>query len=258
MIQLIVFRAIQGLGGGGILTCSMIISTSHIPRGSLIASVEGLIAIAVSDVVSLRERGKFQGLLGAVIATSNSLGPILGGIFTQSVSWRWCFYINLPLSGLAILIVIFVLPLKRVKGSMMGKLRKLDWYGSVLTLTWAILVLLAFSWAGNQFAWDSPGVLAPLIIGLALLGVFIFVEAKLVALPLVPIRIFKTSTCSAAFATTFFNGAVFYSTLYYLPTYYQVVRGDTAIRSGVLLLPLILVQTVVSFVTGFVQSKTGE
>ncbi|ORX36039.1 major facilitator superfamily domain-containing protein [Kockovaella imperatae] len=237
MIMLIVFRAVTGIGGGGILTLTMII---------------------VSDVVTLRERGKYQGILGGVVACSNALGPLLGGIFTESVSWRWCFYINLPLTGFAALIVFFVLPLKRVNGSVVEKLRKLDWYGSVLTLAWAVLVLVALSWAGNKYAWDSAGVLAPLIIGVCLLGVFIYVEARLVPLPLISFRIFKTPTVSACMCTSFFNGVSFYGTLYYLPQYYQIVRGDSAIRSGVLLLPLILTQTVTSFTTGYVQSKTGD
>ena len=254
MIQLIVFRAIQGIGGGGILTLAMIISKS-----ALEYVTTGLILVStVSDVVSLKDRGKYQGVTGCVVALSNSLGPLLGGVFTEKASWRWCFYINLPLSACSIIIVILILPLKRVHGSMSDKLKKLDWYGSFLTLAWAVLVLLALSWAGSQHAWTSAAVLAPLFIGLALLGVFLYIEAKVVPLPLVPMRIFKTSTASAAMATSLCNGAIFYSTLYYLPTYYQVVKGVSAIRSGVLLLPLVLTQTVTSFVTGFIQSKTGE
>ena len=213
---------------------------------------------AVSDVVSLKERGKYQGIIGCVVATANSLGPIVGGLFTERVTWRWCFYINLPLTGLAIVVIIFLLPLRRVKGSMAEKLKKVDWYGSVLTLAWAILVLLAISWAGGQFAWSSAAVLAPLFIGLALLGVFLFVEARLVPLPLIPMRIFNSTTVSAGMVLSMFSGIAFYSTLYYLPTYFQTVRGVSAIRSGVLLLPLVTVQTVTVFTTGMLTSKTGD
>jgi hypothetical protein len=141
---------------------------------------------------------------------------------------------------------------------MMSKLRKLDWYGSVLTLAWAVLVLLAISWAGTQFAWTSAAVLAPLLIGLALLCVFFLVEAKLVPLPLVPMYIFRDPTVAAAMFSTFCSGCAFYSTLYYLPLYFQVVQGVSAIRSGVLLLPLVTVQTVCSFGAGILQSKTGD
>ncbi|ODO07242.1 tetracycline efflux protein [Cryptococcus wingfieldii CBS 7118] len=237
MIQLIVFRAIQGLGGGGILTLSMII---------------------ISDVVSLKERGKYQGINGVVIALSNSLGPILGGVFTEKVTWRWCFYINLPITSLSIIIIIFLLPLRRVRGSMWGKIKKLDFWGSLLTLAWAVPFLIALSWAGARYSWDSAPVLAPLLIGLALLGVFIFVEAKLISLPLVPMHIFNNRSTAANYFTTFMNGLSFYATLYYLPQYFQVVRGDSAIRSGVLTLPLMLVQTVSSFASGILVSKTGD
>ncbi|KAK8865997.1 hypothetical protein IAR55_001148 [Kwoniella newhampshirensis] len=237
MIQLIVFRAIQGLGGGGILTLSMII---------------------ISDVVSLKDRGKYQGISGGVVALANSFGPILGGIFTEKVTWRWCFYINLPLTSAAMIIIIFLLPLRRVRGSAWEKIKKLDFYGSLLTLAWAVLVLIALSWAGTQYPWASAAVIAPLIIGLVLLGLFIFVEARLVSLPLVPMHIFKNVSVSACYFTTLMNGMAFYATLYYLPTYFQVVRGDTAIRSGVLTLPLMLVQTVMSFTSGILQTKTGD
>lgn len=140
----------------------------------------------------------------------------------------------------------------------MEKLRKLDWYGSILTIAWAVLVLLGLSWAGNQYPWASAAVLAPLLIGLALLGVFLLVEAKVVPLPLIPLRIFKDRTVAAAMLATFFSGMIFYSTLYYLPTYFQVVRGASPIHSGVLLLPLVVVQTVASFTSGLLVSKTGD
>ncbi|WVQ97393.1 hypothetical protein IAU59_004505 [Kwoniella sp. CBS 9459] len=237
MIQLIVFRAIQGLGGGGILTLSLII---------------------IADVVSLKERGKYQGITGVVVALANSAGPILGGTITEKISWRWCFYINIPLTAASMVVVVFFLPLRRVKGSIWGKLKKLDYYGSLLTLAWASLILIALSWGGSQYAWDSAGVLAPLIIGFAILGVFLFVEAKVVSLPLVPMRIFRDPSVAGCFATTLFSGMAFYAALYYLPQYFQVVRGDSAIRSGVLTLPLMLVQTATSLTAGIIQSKTGD
>ncbi|WWC99793.1 hypothetical protein V866_006700 [Kwoniella sp. B9012] len=237
MIQLIVFRAIQGIGGGGILTLSMII---------------------ISDVVSIKERGKYQGITGVVVALANSCGPILGGVFTEKASWRWCFYINLPLTALAMVIIVFLLPLRRVRGSIWEKLKKLDFYGSLLTLGWASLILIALSWGGSQYAWSSAAVLAPLLIGLALLGVFLIVEWKVVSLPLVPMRIFKNVSVAACYATTLFNGMAFYASLYYLPQYFQVVREVSAIRSGVLTLPLMLVQTCTAFTAGIIQSKTGD
>lgn len=155
-------------------------------------------------------------------------------------------------------IIIFLLPLRRVRGSMWGKIKKLDFYGSILTLAWASLVLIALSWGGSQYAWSSAGVLAPLLIGIALLGLFIFVEWKLVSLPLMPLHIFKNGSVAACYVTTLANGMAFYGTLYYLPQYFQVVKEVSAIRSGVLTLPLMLVQTCTAFVAGILQSKTGD
>jgi hypothetical protein len=158
----------------------------------------------------------------------------------------------------SIVVIIFLLPLRRVRGGMVEKLKKLDWYGGVLTIAWAVLILLAFSWAGTQYSWGSAGVLAPLLIGLALLGVWLFVEAKLMPLPLVPLYVFKDGTVAAAMVTTWFSGAAFYATLYYLPTYFQIVKGASAIHSGVLILPLVLVQTTCAFTSGWLVSKTGD
>lgn len=169
-----------------------------------------------------------------------------------------CQYINLPMTALSIVLVFFLLPLRRVKGSVVTKIRQIDFIGSALTLAWAVLVLLALSWAGNQYAWDSAAVLAPLFIGLALLAVFIFIEIKVIPLPLIPFYILRNMTVSACMLTTFANGCAFYATLYYLPTFFQVVRGASAIRSGVLLLPLVIVQTLCAFVAGIVVSKTGD
>lgn len=208
--------------------------------------------------MSLKDRGKYQGITGGVVAIANSVGPILGGIFTEKVTWRWCFWINLPLTGLAIVVVFFFLPLKRVQGSMVAKLKKLDYAGSALTLAWAVLVLLAISWGGVQYAWDSAAVLAPLIIGIVLLIVFIVVEAKVMSLPLIPMYIFKDMTVAASMATTFANGAAFYATLYYLPQYFQVVREESPVQSGVDMLPLTFVQVFFSFLSGYLVSKTGD
>lgn len=212
----------------------------------------------VSDVVSLKDRGKYQGITGGVVAIANSAGPILGGIFTEKVTWRWCFYINLPLTALAIIVIVFLLPLKKVHGSTREKLAKLDYYGSLLTLAWAVLVLLALSWGGTEYAWSSAAVVAPLVLGGLLLIAFIFVEARLVPLPLIPMYIFRNKTVAASMATTFANGAAFYATLYYLPQYFQVVRGESPIQSGVHMLPLVFVQVFFSFSSGFLVSKTGD
>ncbi|KAE9369700.1 putative tetracycline efflux protein [Stipitochalara longipes BDJ] len=237
MTMLIVFRAISGIGGGGILTSVM---------------------ITVSDVVSLEKRGRYQGILGMVVAIANSIGPLIGGIFTEKVSWRWCFYINIPLTSIAMIIVALVLPLKRVKGNAKEKLKKIDYLGSLTMLSSSLLILLPLSWGGTKYPWNSIGVIALLVIGTVLLGVFIFVEVKVAKLPLIPMHIFKNPTVLGSVGGSFLTGFVTFSNLYYLPQFYQVVRRASPIHSGVMLIPLVVTQTVTSFTSGFIVSKTGN
>lgn len=236
MIMLIIFRAIEGIGGGGILTLTTII---------------------VSDIVTLKERGKYQGIIGGVIALSNGVGPIIGGALTERATWRAIWWLVMPIAAIAFAIIFFLLPLKRVTGSYVAKLKQVDWLGSALTLAWVMLALIALSWAGSQYRWDSAAVLAPLLFGVALLGAFVYTEAK-VRLPLIPLYIFRDSTVSAAMATTFFSGIAYYGVMYHLPQYFQQVHGASAIRSGLLVLPLSLCQTAFVFGAGFLTSKTGD
>jgi MFS family permease len=205
--------------------------------------VESTRLIPVADIVSLKDRGKFQGISGGVVALSNSLGPILGGIFTEKLGWRYCFYITLPFTCVSLVVIIFVLPLRKVAGSVREKLKKIDYAGSVLTLVWAMLVILALSWAGTTYSWTSPAVLVPLIVGIVLGAVFVVMEAKWIPLPLIPMHIFKNATVSASMATTFANGVGFFVTLYYLPQYLQVVRGLSPLAAAIDMLPLTFIQT---------------
>lgn len=193
--------------------------------------------------MSLKDRGKFQGISGGVVALANSLGPVLGGIFTEKLGWRYCFYIVLPFTGLSLVVIFFVLPLRKVSGSIREKLKKIDYSGAVLTLVWAMLVILALSWAGTTYAWTSAAVLVPLIVGIVLAMLFVVMETKWIPLPLMPMHIFKNATVSASMATTFANGVGFFVTLYYLPQYLQVVRGESPLEAAVDMLPLTFIQT---------------
>lgn len=134
MTQLIIFRAIQGMGGGAIISLVMII---------------------VGDVVSLEERGKYQGIIAANVAVSNGIGPLLGGAICDNTTWRWVFWFQLPLSGVAIAVVAFLLPLKHVKGSTISKLKKVDYAGSFLTLSSSILLLVGLNFGGVKYAWSD-------------------------------------------------------------------------------------------------------
>ncbi|CAK7232653.1 hypothetical protein SCUCBS95973_008331 [Sporothrix curviconia] len=234
LIMLIVARAIAGIGGGGIVTT---------------------VTIVVSDVVSLQDRGKYQGIIGVVVAVATAIGPLVGGVFTEKVSWRWCFYISIPLSGVAMIIVAFVLPLKKVEGNTWEKIRKIDGYGCLVSFAASVAILLPISWGGSQYAWSSVAVILPLCLGAALIGLFLFIEAKVARLPLIPLHIFKNFHISTCIFCSFLTGFMTFVNLYYLPQFYQVVRGDSALKAGILILPLILSQIATSFSSGFLVSK---
>ncbi|OAA65648.1 efflux pump antibiotic resistance protein [Niveomyces insectorum RCEF 264] len=235
--MLIVFRALQGIGGGSILTTVQTI---------------------VSDVVTLEQRGAWEGILGAVVSVANAIGPLVGGVFTEKASWRWCFYVNIPLISVSIGVALFGLPLKHVAGDIRRKLGQIDYTGSFLLLMASVLILLPVSWGGSLYAWNSAGVLAPLVLGVACLVPFVYVEMNVAVLPVLPLHIFKDRTVFGILFGTFFTGFAFYIGLYYLPQFYQVVRSATPIKSGLLILPLVVSQTSTSLVTGVLVSKTGK
>ncbi|GAA5878423.1 hypothetical protein JCM8547_003596 [Rhodosporidiobolus lusitaniae] len=237
MTQLIILRGLQGVGGGGLLT---------------------LVLIIISDIVSLKDRGRYQGLTEVTILIGNGLGPILGGVLVEHASWRWCFWINLPVSAVSIVIIALFLPLKKVKGSAKEKLLQIDYGGAVLTVAATVLMILPLQWGGTSFAWVSGPVLGCLISSFFAFGIFILYERKVARIPVVPPFIFKNRTVAAIFLTTFFSGATILVQLYYLPQLFQVVQGVSATRSGVLLIPQLVMTTVFVAFSGQLVSRTGE
>ncbi|SPO28316.1 related to tetracycline efflux protein (otrb) [Ustilago trichophora] len=234
--QLIVFRAIAGAFGGGIVS---------------------LVMVVVGDVVSLRERGTYQGLLGVVVAISNAGGPLIGGALS-SVGWRWCFIIAVPIGLVALISVIILLPLKKVEGSVKSKLAKIDYLGTALVLAGTVLLLLGLNWGGQQYAWSSPHVLVTLILGAIIFVVFTIVEARVAALPLVPMRLFKIGTVCSVLVQTVCSGGIFYLLLFFVPQFTQVVKGYSGVKAGVTLIPLMALQATTSTVAGIIVSKTGK
>ncbi|KIK80217.1 hypothetical protein PAXRUDRAFT_766505 [Paxillus rubicundulus Ve08.2h10] len=248
IIELIVCRGFAGAGGGGILSMAQII---------------------VSDVVSLRDRGKYQGIIGGVVALGYAIGPPIGGALSERVSWRWCFWVNIPLSLFAICAVLFVLPLKRVEGSLVHayvvscprydrKILAIDYIGSGLTLVGSVLIILPLIWGGVKFPWNSPIILAPLCSGVLVIILFCYWEWKGASLPIVPMYIFKHATVTGVYIAAFVNGFLYYSSIYYLPQLFQVALGYSPIRSGVFLLPVLVTQSFSSWIAGMVVSRTGR
>lgn len=234
--MLIAARAIQGLGAGGLII---------------------LVNILIGDLFPLHIRGAFYGLVGAVWAISSSIGPIIGGAFTEKVSWRWCFYINLPLDGIAFFILLFFLDVKTPKTPLIDGLKAIDWLGSLLIVGATLMFLFGLQYGGETAPWDSALVLCLIIFGVVTYILFGLWEWKGAIYPVMPMSLFGTRTNAATLACVFLHGMVFISGSYYLPLYFQAILGATPILSGVYLLPTALGLAVTSIGTGAFIAKKG-
>ncbi|KAM0751404.1 MFS general substrate transporter [Meredithblackwellia eburnea MCA 4105] len=240
MTQLIVFRALQGLGGGGVNT---------------------MVNVVMSDVVTPRARGKYQAFLEVVTIITSAIGPALGGVFVQGPGWRWSFWINLPI-GAAVAITSFIfLPSTaptESAGTTGSKLAKLDYLGSVLTAVSAVLLMLPLTWGGVSFEWSSGPVVGCLVAGIAgfvSLGAWEAVGAKK---PILPMDMLKNVTALSTFFVTLWVGAQFGILLFYVPQLFQITRGLSAVISGALVIPSLVVSSIIVILAGQVQSRTGR
>lgn len=234
--MLIAARAVQGLGGGGLVI---------------------LVNICIGDLFSLRSRGAFYGVIGAVWAIASAIGPIIGGVFTQRVSWRWCFYINLPLDGLAFIILFFFLDLKTPRTPFMDGLKAIDWVGSVTVIGGTLMFLFGLQYGGATHPWGSAIVICLLVFGVVAWALFALWEWKFAVYPVMPMSLFGKLTNMATLGVVFCHGFVFISGSYYLPLYFQAVDGLSPIMSGVYLLPTALSLGFSSIATGVFIKKTG-
>ncbi|KAH8826375.1 MFS general substrate transporter [Flagelloscypha sp. PMI_526] len=237
VIALIVFRGVAGAGGGGMVS---------------------LIQIIVSDIVSLRERGKYQGYISAVVAIGFLVGPVLGGALAQHAGWQWVFWITVPLSVISLLIVIFFLPLKPVKGSMLSKVKAIDYFGCLMALGTATMFLLPIIWGGITFPWNSPLVIGPLAAGVVAMIIFCLWEWKGAKLPIIPMHIFMHGTVVGVFIAMFINGFITYSSVYYLPEFFQIRLKMDPTHAGIFLIPLLICQLAAGWIAGLVITKTGH
>ncbi|GAA2083405.1 hypothetical protein GCM10009780_22040 [Actinomadura alba] len=231
MTQLIIFRAIQGLGGGGLMLSAMAI---------------------VADVVPPRDRGRYQGLFGAVFGLASIAGPLVGGFFTDHLTWRWIFYINLPLGAAALVVTVLALHLPRPVGKV-----KIDYVGAILIAAAASCLVLLTSWGGTQYEWGDPIIIALGVAGVVLLALFVLVETR-VSEPVIPLRLFRNRTFSSSSAVSFFVGFAMFGGVSFLPLFLQIVTGVSATNSGLLLLPFMGGVLLTSIVSGTIISRIGR
>ncbi|PYI32191.1 MFS general substrate transporter [Aspergillus indologenus CBS 114.80] len=237
--MLIAGRAVQGVGGGGI---------------------NMLIDLIICDLVPLTQRGAYIGLLFVVFAVGTSLGPFIGGAIVSNTTWRWVFYLNLPIGGLGLGLLILFLQVNYNREMSIGtKLKRLDYLGNLLLVGAIVSILIALSWGGTRYPWSSGHVLAPLIIGLLGIPAFVLYQATpFVKEPTTPLRLFSNRTSIIAFFNTFMHGLLSFWILYMLPVYFQAVLQSSPERSGVQLLPTVISMIPVAGVSGAILSKTSN
>ncbi|KAI1657721.1 MFS general substrate transporter [Daldinia decipiens] len=235
--MLIAARAIQGIGGGGIVV---------------------LTNICVSDLFSIRKRGMYYAFFGMVWAIASAIGPILGGVFTSKVTWRWCFYVNLPISGVGFFVLLFVLKLHNPRTSARGGLAAIDWLGSLLIVGGTLMFLFGLEFGGVTYPWNSAPTICLIVFGIVTVGLFVAVEKWYAKYPVIPLRLFQFGKNISTFGVCLLHGVVFISGSYYLPLYFQAVLGASSLLSGVYLLPYVLSLSFMSIGSGLFMKKTGK
>jgi EmrB/QacA subfamily drug resistance transporter len=231
MVELISFRAIQGIGAGGLMVGAQAI---------------------MGDVVPARQRGRYMGYFGVVFGVTNVAGPLLGGWFTEHLSWRWIFYINVPLGVVALFVVATVLhiPVRRVS-------HKIDWAGTAFLSVGVTSIILLTTWAGSEYAWGSPTIIALGLISLLSLTIFCWIETR-VPEPIIPLWLFKNRTFTATSGVAFIIGFAMFGAIIYLPLYLQVVHGASPTLSGLELLPMIGGMLITFIISGRLVTSTGR
>jgi EmrB/QacA subfamily drug resistance transporter len=231
MVQLVIFRAVQGVGAGGLfpLTLAMI-----------------------GMIVPPRDRGRYQGLIGSVFAAASIAGPLIGGFIVDTTSWRWIFFVNLPVGIAALAVILVTMPRRATRRE-----HSIDWLGAAVLGLGTTSLLLGLVWGGRDYPWGSPQVLGALAASVVLLTAFAFVERR-VPEPILPFDLLRNQTVASSVACMCFVGAAMFGTISFVPLFVQGVIGTSATSSGVVLTPLLLGAVITSFVSGQIVSRTGR
>lgn len=233
MAELIGFRALQGIGAGMLMSNAFAV---------------------IGDLFTPAERGRWQGIIGGVFGLSSVIGPLLGGYLTDHASWRWNFYINVPVGILAFFMISSLMP--HIESD--KKDQKIDYWGAGLLAGGLSSLLLGFVWGGNQYAWGSFEVVGILALATVLLGAFGWVEHKHAKDPILPLSLFKNQIFSLSMLIVFLIGIAMFGAILYIPLFAQDVLGRTATNSGIILTPMVLSLVIVSIGAGQLVSRTGR
>ncbi|EXK88784.1 hypothetical protein FOQG_08074 [Fusarium oxysporum f. sp. raphani 54005] len=235
-VWLYVCRTISGIGGGGI-------SSS--------------VAIIVSDLVSLRSRGKYQGFISLAIGIGAASGPFVAAGLIQLTTdgWRWAFWVPSIMGAVCFVLLLLLLPLKPVSGSFKEKARKIDWMGVMASIAGIVLTVMAINSGGSMWAWKNVKTVSILTIGIIMLFVFIVIEAFFARIPIIPLRLFRQKSPAVLILTGFLHDFAWQSTQYFVPLYYQTVRGFTPLKSAMLIVPFLLAQGLAGAASGPIMAR---
>ena len=231
MDQLIMFRALQGLGAGGLMV--------------------GALA-TIGDLVSPRERGQYMGYMMAAMMLAMIAGPLVGGYITDTLSWRWIFYINMPVGGAALAYIIATLHLPKHKVQ-----HKIDYLGAGVLAVGATAIVLVTTWGGSQYAWGSATIMTLIVVAVLAVAAFIWVENRATE-PILPMHVFRNRNFTLATSMSFLLGLAMFGAMTFLPLYQQTVQHASPTVSGLLLIPMMLGSTVTSLISGRVTVRTGQ
>ncbi|KAL2843261.1 major facilitator superfamily domain-containing protein [Aspergillus pseudodeflectus] len=234
---MIVGRTVQGVGGGGIILMSDII---------------------ITDLVPMRLRGTYFGIIGGVWALGSVTGPVIGGVLASQASWRWIFWILIPFAATSLVIVPLFMKLNLVKGTIAEKLRRIDWLGTVWFIAATTSFLIPVSWGGVQYPWDSWRTLVPLIVGVVGFAGFIVYENYVPPEPTFRLHLLRSYNMAYSIYATLINAMIVYGLIYFLPLYFEATKGYNPIITGVALFPATLTVAPASIISGAIITKTGD
>ncbi|KAJ2722912.1 hypothetical protein GGI07_002988 [Coemansia sp. Benny D115] len=249
----------------GSLVCALAPSMAVLLAGRAIAGVGsaaviGLTLVIVADIVPLRKRGPYMAIFSLVFSVSSVVGPLLGGVFVDHVSWRWIFWLSEPICGVVVVAIIFLLrkQLPQHTGTgMWQRVRRIDWLGIALLVGGLLIFLVGLTLPGMGTSWRAPKVILCLVFGVVVIAIFFLVEWRVAVDPVVPLRLFRNRNVASMMSASFFMGACLFTPIYYIPIYYNVVEDTSSTMAGIYLLPFVIGIMLTSISSGFLVMKLG-